>query len=150
MSIEPIGAVLNLGQSLIERIWPDPEKQAIELRKLKELEQKGDLAELKAHVNLMVAQLKVNEQEAGHDSIFVAGWRPFIGWTGGAALAYQFVVYPLLLWGWALLGNDPAEAPPVLESGALFSIVTAMLGVGGMRSFDKLRGTNTRKVGNLS
>ena len=151
MAFDPLSAAFELGKSAIERIWPDPQKQAEELRKLEELRQKGNLAELNAHVQLMLAQLKVNANEATHKSIFVAGWRPFIGWVGGSAMAYQFVLYPLLVWVWAVLQvNDivpnDLSPPPIMETGALFSIVTAMLGIGGMRSWDKAKGVDTKNM----
>jgi hypothetical protein len=148
MSFDPMTALFDIGKSAIERIWPDPIKRAGEMRKLEELRQKGDSEELNAHVQLMLGQLKVNAAEAQHKSVFVAGWRPWIGWVGGMAMAYQFVLYPILLWAWALLkikGVVPAEAeaPPVLDTGALFSIVTGMLGIGAMRSHDKRYGVQT-------
>lgn len=151
MSFDPLSAALDLGKSAIERIWPDPIRQAEELRKLAELHQKGDLAELNAHVQLMVAQLEVNKAEASHKSLFVAGWRPFIGWCGGGAMAYQFIIYPFMCWAWAIftaMGKIPAgvEPPPVLETGALFSIVTGMLGIGAMRSHDKKHGIQTDHI----
>lgn len=151
MAFDPLSAVFELGKSAIERIWPDPIKRAEEFRKLEALKQSGDLAQLDAHVKLMLAQLNVNAAEATHKSIFVAGWRPFIGWVGGAAMAYQFVLYPLLVWVWAILQVKeivPKELapPPIIETGALFSIVTAMLGIGGMRSFDKAKGVDTKKI----
>lgn len=150
-----ISGLFSVGKSLIERLWPDPAKQAEEMRKLQELEQEGDLARLNAHVQLMVAQLKINEAEAAHKSIFVAGWRPFIGWVGGCSLAWQFLCYPMLLWAWAIWAPETCDAenvcmvldpPPVFETGPLLAIVTAMLGIGGMRSFDKTRGTATQRI----
>jgi hypothetical protein len=147
MSFDPLSAAFILGKTAIEKIWPDPTKRAEEMRKLEELKQKGDLAQLNAHVQLMLAQINVNAQEAKHKSVFVAGWRPFIGWVGGIALAYQFVLYPLLLWVWSILevkaiipkGIVP---PPVMDSGALWTIITGMLGIAGMRSYDKGKGTS--------
>lgn len=148
MSFDPLTAIFDIGKSAIDKIWPDPIKRAEELRKLEELRQKGDENELNAHVQLMLGQLKINEAEAQHKSLFVAGWRPFVGWCGGAAMAYQFVLYPVLLWVWAILdakGMIPAgvNPPPVLETGALFSIVTGMLGIGAMRSHDKRHSVQT-------
>lgn len=101
---------------------------------------------------LIKGQLEINKTEAQHQSIFVAGWRPFIGWVGGIALAYQFILYPLLTWCWALFqakGWVPADlkAPPVLESEELWVILTGMLGIAGLRSFDKTKGTQTTQVG---
>ncbi|MEO0443638.1 MAG: 3TM-type holin [Pseudomonadota bacterium] len=114
------------------------------------------------NAHLIQGQLAINAKEASHSSVFVAGWRPFIGWIGGLALAYQFVFYPLLVWVWALgqaqgwipCHVDPglvAQActfatPPVLDSGALFAMLTGLLGIGGMRSFDKLKHTDTKRI----
>lgn len=150
-----IGGLLSVGQSLIERIWPDPAKQQEEMRKLQEMEQAGDMARLNARVQLLVAQLKINEQEASHKSVFVAGWRPFIGWVGGLAMAWQFIAYPMLLWVWAIAAPETCTAenvcmalnpPPVFETGPLFAIVSGMLGIGAMRSYDKHKGTVTNSL----
>lgn len=102
--------------------------------------------------DLLKGQMSVNAVEAAHKSVFVAGWRPAIGWVGVVALAYQFVLYPLLVWLWVvlqaneLIPND-LSVPPVLPADALFSIVLGMLGIGGMRSFDKRSGVQTNSVG---
>jgi hypothetical protein len=151
MSFDPLTAIFELGKSAIDKIWPDPIKRAEELRKLEELHQKGDLAQLDAHVKLMLGQLEVNKAEAQHKSVFVAGWRPFIGWVGGTALAWQFVLYPIFMWFWKLaevMGKIPAgvEPPPILDTGALFAMITGMLGIGTMRSFDKKNGTQTDNI----
>jgi hypothetical protein len=152
MSFDPLSAAFDLGKSAIERIWPDPIRRAEELRKLEELRQRGDLAELDAHVKLMLGQLEINKAEATHKSILVAGWRPYIGWVGGGAMTYQFILYPVLLWVWAILevkGVIPngIKPPPVMDTGALFTIVTGMLGMGVMRSHDKRHGVQTDRLG---
>lgn len=115
---------------------------------------------------LMQGQMAINQAEAQHSSVFVAGWRPAIGWVGAAALAYQFLVYPMLVWLWALLQAkgvipchvDPAlipvekiaqctfREPPELSADALWVIISGMLGIAGMRSFDKAKGTATTSV----
>ena len=107
----------------------------------------------KIDADLLKGQMNVNAKEAQHKSVFVAGWRPCIGWVGAIALAYQFVLYPLLTWLWAVLqANEliPKElsVPPVLPADALFSIVVGMLGIGTMRSFDKRSGTQTDLIKN--
>ncbi len=117
----------------------------------KEEKLKIALDEKKMYNELMQGQLEVNKEEARHGSIFVAGWRPFIGWVGGIALAYQFLLYPLLIWGWTICqakGWIPEEIdpPPVFDGGPLFAIVTGMLGIGGMRSYDKMKGIDTKTV----
>ena len=145
MSFDPISAAFDLGKTAIEKIWPDANKRAEELRKLEELKQAGDLAQLNAHVQLLQGQININVEEAKHKSVFVAGWRPFIGWVGGFSLAYAGFVYPLLTWVWAATGAA-GEPPPFVESGTLTAIVTGMLGIGGMRSYDKLKGNQTDRI----
>jgi hypothetical protein len=92
----------------------------------------------------MLAQVQINQVEAQHASLFVAGWRPFIGWVGGVALAYTFVVYPLAVFIAALCGFT--EEIPKLETSELMSLVTAMLGIGAMRSYDKFKGVDTKGI----
>lgn len=153
MTIDPLSAAFSIGKVLIEKIWPDPAKQAEELRKLEELRQNGDLAELTLQVQILTGQMDINKTEAQHKSIFVAGWRPFVGWVGGVALAYQFVLYPLLLWIWFIAAPADAKgvalaAPPIMDTSALYTLLLGMLGIGGMRSFDKVKGTATQSIGN--
>jgi len=95
---------------------------------------------------LITGQLKVNEEEAKSGSFFVAGWRPMIGWVCGSALAYQFLLYPLIVWGWVASGNHIDTAPPMIDGSALYPVLLGMLGIGGMRSFDKLKNTDTKVV----
>lgn len=152
MSFDPITAALDLGKAAISRIWPDPVDQAREVFKLEELKQKGDLAELNAYVVGLQGQLRINEKEAGHSSIFVAGWRPAVGWVCAASLGYNFFVYPLLLWIWSIvaaMSDIPTgiEPPPMLEMEVLMTLLLGMLGIGAQRSFDKKQGRDTKKVG---
>ena len=151
MSFDPISAALDIGKMAISRIWPDPVQQAAEERKLLELSQSGNLAQLNAHVQLLVGQMQINMKEAEHKSVFVAGWRPFIGWVGGFALAYQFLFYPILLWLWTiatLAFQIPAgfEPPALPVADDLYTIVLGMLGIGAMRSYDKKNGTATQSI----
>jgi len=96
------------------------------------------LAEKQAHEAAM-AQVSVNQAEAKHRSIFVAGWRPFIGWTCGFALAYHFVVAPLILFGAGWAGAEIPELP-AFDMDSLMTVLLGMLGLGGMRSFEKAKG----------
>lgn len=141
MSIDPLSAIFDLGKSAIERIWPDPVQRAAEMRKLEELRQNGNLAELNAHVQLMLAQIKVNEVSAQHKSLFVSGARPAAIWAGVFSMSWAGIVHPLLTWVWAF-ADFPGNPPPLIESGALASIVTGLLGVGSMRSYDKMKGVS--------
>lgn len=126
-----LSTALPMIDKLLDRI-PDPAA-----KERAKLEMQTEL--LKALVEESKGQAEVNKVEAGHQSIFVAGWRPFIGWVGGVALAYKFIAHPFLSWFLALVGvTTPLPAP---ETEALMALVTAMLGVAAARSFDKWKGT---------
>lgn len=143
MALDPISAALELGTSVISKIWPDPVKQAEEQRKLQELAQSGELEKLNLEIKLLIAQLEVNKVEAAHKSIFVAGWRPFIGWVCGASLAWSFIGYPIGEFIVALIGSS-ADLPSV-QTDSLFELVLGMLGLGGLRTFEKMKGVSREK-----
>lgn len=96
------------------------------------------MAEKHAHEANM-AQVQVNQAEAQHRSIFVAGWRPFIGWVCGIALAYHFVLSPIILFGVAFTGVV-IPALPEFDMGSLMTVLMGMLGLGGLRTFEKSKG----------
>lgn len=88
------------------------------------------------------AQTDINIEEAKHKSIFVAGWRPAIGWCGAVGLFYHFIGHPIFVWvvsigGWSI-------KPPELNTEGLLSLVFAMLGMGGLRTFEKIRNVEGR------
>jgi hypothetical protein len=84
-------------------------------------------------------QLEINKIEAAHKTVFVAGWRPFIGWVCGLALFYNFIARDLMVWALALTTAD-TPPPPLLHLDVLKTILYALLGLGGMRTFEKLQG----------
>lgn len=86
-----------------------------------------------------ILQAEINKIEAQHRSVFVAGWRPFIGWVCGSALAYSFILRDLIAWGISI-ARPSIEPPPELAMEHLVSILLALLGLGGMRTFEKLKG----------
>ncbi len=146
MAFDPLSSAFELGKTVIEKLWPDPTKRSEEMRKLEELHQKGDMAQLDAHVKLMLGQLEVNKAEAQSGNWFAAGWRPFVGWVGGFGLAYSSIIHPILIYVWAILqanGTIPSDvpAPPAVDTGILTTVLMGMLGIGSMRSFDKKAGT---------
>ena len=96
------------------------------------------LAEKQAHES-QLAQIEVNKAEAQHRSIFVSGWRPFIGWTCGVALAWHFVISPLILFTTAIVGIKIPELPS-FDMETLTTILLGMLGLGSLRSFEKYKG----------
>lgn len=117
--------------TLVDRLIPD--KAAAERAKAD-----MEAALVKASNEAALAQVEVNKIEAGHSSVFVAGWRPAIGWVCAAALAWAFIVAPVASWTMAALGVK--ETLPAIGTDNLFELVLAMLGLGGLRTFEKMRG----------
>lgn len=146
--IAPYGAAIeatsNLLTGILKRVFPEKVSEETALK----LNQELSLALLKGELEPMLAQLAVNAKEAEHDSIFVAGWRPFIGWVCGSALAYQFIAQPFLVFGLRVLKVDVGPLP-VLDYGSLSTVLMGMLGLGAMRSYEKIKGetTTATKVG---
>ncbi len=130
-----LGEVLSPVTDLISEVVVDKDKKKeIEL-KLQEL---VDNADQRYHDEL-IAQTEINKVEAAHASIFVAGWRPFIGWTSGVGIAYTFVAAPFI--EFVARANGYVGEMPMPDMGQLMTLVLAMLGVGTMRSYDKIHGT---------
>lgn len=96
---------------------------------------------LSAMTALVQGQLAINQKEAEHGSIFVAGWRPAVGWICGLGLFWNFIVQPIFMWVAFLIpeGADLASAPK-LDIGELITILLGMLGLGGMRTYEKRLG----------
>jgi hypothetical protein len=145
MSFDPITALFETGKMAIERIWPDPIRRAEEMRKLEEMKQTGDLARLDAHVKLMLGQLEVNKAEAQHKSIFVAGWRPAVGWVCVSVLAFNYIGVYLLEFAVAFMDKPPA-APTRFDMTELWPVLIGMLGIGTMRSVDKRNNVQTDSI----
>ncbi len=126
-----LGDVGNIFTSLREAVTgkkiEDPAEQAKMMLALDELESK-----------LKMAQMDVNKTEAQHKSIFVAGWRPFIGWISGSALAYNYIVQPILF-VWLSAAGISVEMPQ-LDIGTLMMLMGGMLGFGAFRTFEKVKG----------
>jgi roadblock/LC7 domain-containing protein len=87
---------------------------------------------------MSVAQNQVNTAEAQNKNIFIAGWRPFIGWVCGSGLATQFIIGPFVTWAATLLKHPVAF--PTLDMGTLLTLLLGMLGLGGMRTYEKVAG----------
>lgn len=145
MSLDPVTALVEAGMMAISRIWPDPVQQAAEVRKLKQLQQDGDIAKMSAHVNLMLAQIEVNKESAKHPSVFVSGARPAAIWVGVFSMSWSGIIHPLLTWVWAFASME-GNPPPLIESTVLGAIVTGLLGIGSMRSYDKTKGTSKDSI----
>ena len=123
-----IPLLIPLLGTILDKIFPNAEDAAKAKLELLKLEQEGALK-----------QIEINKTEASHSSIFVAGWRPFLGWSCGLIFTYNFLIQPLLLFILASTGNPVVDLPK-LESGEVMTVLLGMLGLGGMRTFEKIKG----------
>lgn len=133
-----IGPIADLVKTIVGKIWPDPAKQQEAALALMELQQKGELAELDAQIKFATAQSDINKTEAANPSLFVSGWRPFIGWICGLGLATQFLIFPVIGAVSKIFGKD-LPLPP-LDLGTLMTLLFGMLGLGAMRTTEKIQG----------
>ena len=85
-----------------------------------------------------MAQIEVNKEEAKHRTVFVAGWRPFTGWVCASALAYHFILEPIIVFGLALYNIQLTL--PQFDMGSLLTVLMGMLGLGGLRTYEKKQG----------
>ena len=125
-------ALIGPVTSLLDKFIEDKDQKAKLAHEL------STMAEKHAQ-ELAKGQLEINKAEAGHKSIFVAGWRPFIGWTCGVALAWHFVIAPFIMCFSAYFGLD-MPALPDFDMGSLLTVLMGMLGLGGLRTFEKYKG----------
>lgn len=129
MALDPVTAVLDIGTKVIDRLWPDPTQAAQAKLELFKLQQSGELAQI-------TGQMEINKAEAANASVFVSGWRPAIGWICGAALAYQYIIRPVVSWGVIAAGHPLPPMPGLDEN--LWQLLLGMLGLGGLRTFEKI------------
>lgn len=156
MSLNPLDAILEVGLAVTDRIWPDPIKKAEEQRKLIEMHQKGDLAELDAHIKLMLKQAEINLADASSGNPFQSNWRPMIGWVGAASLALMYIpkaIVMTFIWTWQCvelmqLADDITKfimpAFPDLGVSDIIGLLMSMLGVAAMRTYDKKNKIDTK------
>jgi len=130
MSFDPISAALDIGGKLIDRLWPNPAEAEKAKYELFKLQQSGEL-------QLAIGQLEINKEEAKSGSLFVSGWRPFVGWTCGFGLVYSFLGQPLLSWASSIYGFN---IPPTLDLGTLLTVLGGLLGLGSLRTVEKING----------
>jgi hypothetical protein len=118
--------------NVLDRFFPDKEKAAEAQRAIE-----AALLANAAQINL--AQIEVNKAEAQSRSLWVSGWRPFIGWTCGAALAWHFVGVPVAVFFITWAGAEVPELP-AFDMDSLMTVLMGMLGLGGLRTYEKLKG----------
>jgi hypothetical protein len=122
-----IDDAIAAGLKVLDKFVPDPEAKAKAEAELRSSLQQWDKA-----------QTDVNAVEASNPNLFVAGWRPMIGWVCALALAYQYLVCPLGMWIATSL-HLAVTTPPKLDD-SLWQLMFGMLGMGGLRTYEKLKG----------
>ena len=131
-------ALIPLIGTIVEKVIPDPQAAADAKLRVMELAQKGELAVLDADMKLALGQIEVNRTEAATD-MFRGGWRPATGWACVFGLVYQFLLQPLLPWLVAVFGGSVPPLPPI-DNETLMVLLTGMLGLGGLRTFERIKG----------
>jgi Holin of 3TMs, for gene-transfer release len=120
-----LGSVADLAKDVIGRIWPNKTEQ--------------EKAELQAAMLVVQGQLQVNQVEAASSSVFVAGWRPFIGWVCGSACAWNWIGLPMTKAGLLLAGMAPLTLAPA-DLTEMLPVLMGMLGLGALRTTEKIKG----------
>jgi hypothetical protein len=132
--IDPVSNIADAAAKIISLFKADPN---IKLQDQQTL----DLTNLQGQIALQLQQIATDAAEAGSKSVFVAGWRPFIGWVCGVVLAYTYVLQPFLQFAMVSLHTHPdIAALPKLNVADMMPILLGLLGLGAMRSYDKQNG----------
>lgn len=141
LDIGGIGSIADLLGKVSDKLWPDPLEKAKALERLEQMKQAGEFKLIDAELQMAQMQADINKEEAKHASVFVAGWRPFVGWVCGGAMAYTFAIQPFLTFVLIASGAafDPAKLPE-LDGASLATILMGMLGMGGLRTYEKVKG----------
>lgn len=129
-----IKAALGMLDTVLDRVIPDRNERARAKEMLATLEQNGEL-------QLLLGQLEVNKAEAIHKSLFVAGWRPAVGWICATALGYNFVLYPIMKFTVAVSMATPPDLP-MMHVSELMTLLLGMLGLVGSRTVEKRSGVS--------
>ena len=126
-----IDAIAELVSTAVDKIWPDANIEA---------QSKADQlkSSLTAELQGMMGQLEINKIEAASPSLFVAGWRPGVGWTCSIGFGYEFILRPVINGLLAVAGLPPVF--PEIETEALTSLLFGLLGLGTLRTVEKVKG----------
>lgn len=125
-----LAPLLEVGKTILNRFVPDPEAKRQAETEFLRMAMDGELKQV-------IAQLEINAREAQHPSVWVAGWRPGVGWVGVVGFAYAVFAQPMMTWVAAVKGWP---APPIIDTDLLWVVLSGMLGIGGMRTYEKAKG----------
>ena len=139
-----LSGLFDLGKGLIDRLFPDPAAKAAAQLELLKMQQAGELAQLAAETDLAKLQIQTNIEEAKSTNWWVAGWRPAIGWVCGAGLAYAALVEPFARFAAKVWFGYTGDFP-VIDTDLTLQILMGMLGLGAMRSVEKIKGAESHR-----
>ena len=131
-----IDDVLAAGMRIVDKFLPDPQAKAAAQLELVRMKQAGEFKDLDFQLQQQQLQVSTNNIEAASNRLFVAGWRPFIGWICGLALLARYFVIPTLAWVSTAKGWPP---PPELDWSDLMPLLFGLLGLGAMRTVEKVK-----------
>jgi hypothetical protein len=139
-----LSGIFDIGKSLIERFFPDPEKKAAAQLELLKMQQAGELAQLAADTDLAKLQISTNLEEAKSTNWFVAGWRPCVGWVCALGLAYVSLIEPIGRFV-AQVWFGYTGAFPAIDTSITMQVLLGMLGLGAMRTVEKVKGAEQNR-----
>ena len=139
-----LSGLFDLGKGLIDRLFPDPAAKAAAQLELLKMQQAGELAQLAAETDLAKLQIQTNIEGAKSTNWWVAGWRPAIGWVCGAGLAYAALVEPFARFAAKVWFGYTGDFP-VIDTDLTLQILMGMLGLGAMRSVEKIKGAESHR-----
>lgn len=125
-------ALIGPVTGLLDKVIEDKDQKAALAHEIATMSERHAL-------ELAKGQLEINKAEAASGSVFKGGWRPFIGWVCGISFAYHFVLQPFIIFGVSVAGVE-IPALPEFDMGSLMTVMMGMLGLGGLRSFEKTKG----------
>lgn len=138
MDLTGIGSLLDIGSKIIDRVLPDPAQQDAAKLELLKAQQAGEFKEMDQAFAMAQAQVGVNQVEAASSSLFVSGPRPFIMWVCGFAFAYKFILAPAAAFTLTAFGHPVVL--PVLDFTEMSTVLMGLLGLGGLRTVEKIKG----------
>ena len=127
-----INSLIGPATKLLDKVIEDKDQKAKLAHEL------ATMADKLAHEQ-QLAQMAINKEEASSGSLFKGGWRPCIGWICGIAFGYHFVLQPVIVFVVVLIGMDIPELPS-FDMGTLLTVLGGMLGIGGLRTYEKRKG----------
>jgi Holin of 3TMs, for gene-transfer release len=124
---------------VIDKLIPDQAAKAQMQLQVLQMQQAGEFKELEEAVALAKQQNDINAIEAASPDPFKSNWRPAVGWTCVAGLVYQFLIMPILPWLITSFGGHTLPLPAI-DNGTLMTLLGGLLGLGGMRTLEKIKG----------